>query len=179
MFYHTRVLETALGSDLGFRSSHVNELTVNPDGTLAPVQQDLTGVAQIKAFDPYQTTSGTVFSDCSGMLSTHYLQDGAYMEAVSAPDQYKYSWSLLKGVDFGYTAPSAFTAHFQMAEGSTATLSVYADTLGGQEIAKAQIKPDAEGNATVCVPVEAITGTHNLYFAFDGAVLEFTDWKFE
>lgn len=58
MFYHTRALETALGSDLGFRSSHVNELTVNADGTLEPVKQDLTGVSQIKAFNPYEETKG-------------------------------------------------------------------------------------------------------------------------
>ena len=58
MFYHTRALETALGSELGFRSSHVNELTVNADGTLEPVKQHLTGVSQIKAFNPYEETKG-------------------------------------------------------------------------------------------------------------------------
>lgn len=87
MFYHTRGLETTLGSDLGFRSSHVNELTVNEDGTLEPVKQDLDGVSQIKAFNPYEETKGITYSDCSGMIVTRYLVDGASMEAVSNADK--------------------------------------------------------------------------------------------
>lgn len=41
------------------------------------------------------------------------------------------------------------------------------------------ITPDENGDATVSVPTEKITGTHNIYFAFDGSVLSFEDWKFE
>lgn len=179
MFYHTRVLETALGSDLGFRSSHVNELTVNADGTLEPVKQDLTGVSQIKAFNPYEETKGTTYSDCSGMVVTRYLVDGAYMEAVSEPDKYQYSWSLIKGADFGTTSPSKFVAHFKMEKNKTAKIKVYADKLGKDVIAEADIVPDENGDAAVSVSTQKITGTHNIYFAFDGAVQSFEDWKFE
>lgn len=179
MFYHTRVLETTLGSDLGFRSSHVNELTVNADGTLEPVKQDLEGVSQIKVFNPYEETKGITYSDCSGMIVTRYLIDGASMEAVSNADKYQYSWSLIKGADFGETSPSEFTAHFKMNKTKTAKIKVYADKLGGDVIAEADIIPDENGDATVSVPAEKITGTHNIYFAFDGSVLSFEDWKFE
>ena len=50
---------------------------------------------------------------------------------------------------------------------------IHADKLGGDVIAEADIIPDENGDATVSVPVEKITGTHNIYFAFDGSVLSF------
>lgn len=173
MFYHTRALETTLGSDLGFRSSHVNELTVNADGTLEPVKQDLDGVSQIKAFNHYDETKGITYSDCSGMIVTRYLVDEASMEAVGNADKYRYSWSLIKGAEFGDTSPTEFTAHFKMNKTKTAKIKVYADKFGGDVIAEADIIPDENGDATVSVPVEKITGTHNIYFAFDGSVLSF------
>lgn len=178
MFYHTRVLETLLGSDLGFRSVHVNELTINADGSIVPVQQDMAGVSQIKSFDPYQSTSGTVFADCSGMQSTRYLEDGAYMEAVSNPENYQYAWSLVKGVDFGVETPKSFTATFKMDENTKASFKVYADKLGGDVIAEASIVPNEDDTVTITVPVNQITGKHNLYFAFDGAVHSFEAWSF-
>ena len=179
MFYHTRVLEEKLGSELGFRSCHVNELTVNDDGTLAPVQQDLAGVSQIKDFDPYRTNLGITYSNCAGMLSTRYLTDGSYMQAVSDPENYDYSWSLVKGVQFGTDGASNFTAHFKMTAGTTAQIKVYTDALGQNEIASADIVPDESGNATISVPVSKLTDKHDLYFAFKGDVLSFEDWSFQ
>lgn len=179
MFYHTRVLEEKLGSELGFRSCHVNELTVNEDGTLAPVQQDLAGVSQIKDFDPYQTVSGTTYSNCSGMLSTRYLVDGSYMQAVYDPANYDYSWSLVKGVQFGTEGASSFTAHFKMNQGATAKMKIYTDALGENEIGQADIVPDESGNATVNIAIDKLTDKHDLYFAFQGDVLSFEDWSFQ
>ena len=179
MFYHTRVLEKALGSELGFRSCHVNELTINEDGTLAPVQQDLAGVSQIKDFDPYQTVSGTTYSNCSGMLSTRYLVDGSYMQAVYDPANYDYSWSLIKGVQFGTEGASSFNAHFKMNPGATAKMKIYTDALGENEIAQADIVPDENGNATVNMTIDKLTDKHDLYFAFHGDVLSFEDWSFQ
>ena len=46
-------------------------------------------------------------------------------------------------------------------------------------VAEADIISDENGDATVSVLAEKITGTHNIYFAFDGSVLSFEDWKFE
>ncbi len=178
MFYHTRVLEDALGSDLGFRSCHVNELFVNEDGSLVPVQQDLAGVSQIKDFNPYQINSGTTFSNCSGMLSTRYLEDGAYMQAVSDPENYEYAWSLVKGVEFGTESPASFTAHFKMETGKTAKIRIYEDSLHKRLIAEAEIKGDKDGNATVNTLVDEIQGKHDIYFAFKGDVLSFENWTF-
>lgn len=179
MFYHTRVLEDELGSELGFRSCQVNELTVNEDGTLAPVQQDLTGVSQIKDFDPYQTNLGITYSNCAGMESTRYLTDGSYMQSISIPDWYDYAWSLVKGVQFGTEGAANFTANFKLTPGTSAKIKIYADTLGENEIASADIIPDENGLASINIPVSKLTDKHDLYFAFAGDDVIFEDWSFQ
>ena len=44
MFYHTMVIRLNMGIHFGGRSTHVNKLTINDDGTFAVVQQDLQGI---------------------------------------------------------------------------------------------------------------------------------------
>ncbi|MDO4167756.1 MAG: family 43 glycosylhydrolase [Eubacteriales bacterium] len=252
MFYHTMVLQDQLycknefctnldAEYLGYRSTAINELTVKEDGTFAVVDQDLLGVPQIKYFNPYAETAGTVYTNCSGMEAIHmdyakvlkkdketnaqykeqgtyvalsyakndknmpdyfyettvnestgktktevlyngYLrtEDGARMEAVAAPDLYQYSWSSIEGVDFGDKTPSTFVANFVMdtTVAASAKIRVIADSLDGMVVAQGDIVAGEDGKASVILPVEAITGVHDLYFAFDGAVYSFENWKF-
>ena len=179
MFYHTRVLEEKQNSELGFRSCHVNELTINEDGTLAPVQQDLTGVSQIKDFNPYQTNLGTTYSNCAGMESTRYLTDGSYMQSISIPDWYDYAWSLIKGVQFGTEGATGFTANFKLIPGTSAKIKIFTDSLGENEIASADIVPDENGLACINIPINKLTNQHDLYFAFGGDDVIFENWSFQ
>lgn len=253
MFYHTMVLQDQLyckntscskldAEYLGYRSSAVNELSVNSDGSLDIVRQDLKGVSQIKNFDPYRKTSGTVYTNCSGMEAIHmdytkvlktdtekrniyraldsytelsykkndnnmpdtlfesvfnestgkttrkelywgYLrtENGARMEAIANPQHYQYSWSTVKGVDFGSTAPTTLTAEFTFdaTHSSSAGFRVTADSTDGTLLAESTVTAGQDGKATVSLPVTAITGVHDIYFSFNGAVYSFDSWKFE
>ena len=235
MFYHTMVLETDLDCDLGYRSTHVNELTINADGSINVVNQDRNGVNAIKNLNPYTLQSGCTYANSAGMQAEHMefvivpkaytapddttkaeytelksyydsnpdyfrislskgelkddqvrkdhwfyfrLDNGARMEAVASPDNYRYSWSKVKNADFGDTAPAAFEANFTCTPGQTATIRVCADSLDGKIIAESEIIPDTEGKASISVPADAITGIHDLYFEFDGGVYSFDDWTF-
>ncbi|MDE6567448.1 MAG: family 43 glycosylhydrolase [Lachnospiraceae bacterium] len=235
MFYHTMVLEADLNCDLGYRSTHVNELTINADGSINVVDQDRAGVNAIKNLNPYTQQSGCTYANSAGMLAEHMelvmipksstaqddatkaeydelkksydtnpdysriniskgelkddqvrkdnwfyfrLDNGARMEAVASPDDYRYSWSKVKNVDFGDTTPTTFEANFSCVPEQTAAIRVCADSLDGKIIAESEIIPDADGKATISVPADVITGIHDLYFEFDGSVYSFDDWKF-
>lgn len=86
MFYHTMVLETDLNCDLGYRSTHVNELTINEDGSIEVVEQDRTGVDAIKTFDPYTLQSGLTYTNSAGMQAEH-MELVNIPKANTAPDE--------------------------------------------------------------------------------------------
>lgn len=197
MFYHTMTLYTAMGIKFGGRSAHVNKLTINEDGTLGAVQQDLAGVSQLSSFDPYQLTSGTVSSNNGGMQAIHHsvktkvnkktgleLVDevipemGARMEAVLSPEDYLYSWLSIKGADFGDSSASSFKADLKGNPGERVVLKVCVDSLDGEAVVDTEVTFDEQGEACVEVPVAAVTGKHDLFFEFDGAVSDFVSWQF-
>lgn len=195
MFYHTMTLQTEMGIHFGGRSTHVNKLQVNEDGTLGLVQQDFTGVPQLKNFDPYQNVSGLVSSNNGGMQSiqstvvtrtkgdkevTDYVipENGARMEAVKSRKDYQYSWLSIKGADFGDASPTTFQASLKGYSKGTVNLRICADGLDGTEIVNTTIKFDEYGNASISVPANTITGKHDVYIEFDGSVRDFVSWKF-
>ncbi len=178
MFYHTMVLQDKLGCSLGYRSTQVNKVTISSGGAIQQVKQDLAGVDQIVAFDPYQETTGTTSYNCGGMVAIHNNYDGAYMMPIYLPDIYKYSWTSIKGADFGETSASKFTADFDGPENSSASIKVCLDSLDGKCIAESNISFDSTGSATVNVPVSNVTGTHDIYFELNGQIYNFKSWSF-
>lgn len=193
MFYHTMTLKTEMGIYFGGRSTHVNKLQVNADGTLGLIQQDFAGVPQLKDFDPYQEVSGLVSSNNAGMKAirstvvtnklgtTNYVipEDGAYMEAIKSRKDYQYSWLSIKGANFGDSSPTAFKASMKGYSKGTVNVRVCADGLDGTEIVNATVNFDENGEAAISVPASTITGKHDLYIEFDGSVRDFISWKFE
>lgn len=185
IFYQTRTLETAMGIELGFRSTHIDKLTLDENGRIQEVQQTREGVGQTKPFDPYQEVSGLTSWNVGGMNAIHfgdgdaYVTEGAYMETVYS-DNYRYSWLAVKGADFGEASPSGFEAKLRGGPNMTAKIFVRADGLESENLVEATVEFDEEGNGTIHLPFAGdITGTHDLYFVFYGYVEEFQHWQFK
>lgn len=183
IFYQARTLETAMGIGLGYRSTHINKLTINGDGTIEKVVQDRKGIDQIKNFDPYRETLGTTAWNTGGMNAIHFgkkskcVEEGAYME-TAVSKYYQYSWIGIKKADFGETSPAFFQATMEGKPNTTATLSVRTDSLEGTELAKMTISFDADGKGVLNEVVAPVTGVHDLYLVFDEYVKDFKTWKF-
>lgn len=194
MFYHTMVLRTAMGIHFGGRSTQVNKLNIREDGTFDIVQQDLAGVPQLKDFDPYQEVSGLTSSNNAGMQAietsvvwnkkgtkVNYVisKDGAVMHTVKDRTKYQYSWLSVKQTAFGEDGAKTFKAKLRGYGNSKVNLKVCTDALDGKAIVDTTVEFDEYGAAEVSVPVDAVTGTHDLFFEFDGSVLDFASWRFE
>lgn len=130
----------------------------------------------------------SVFNESTGKTTRKELywgylrtENGARMEAIANPQHYQYSWSTVKGVDFGSTAPTTLTAEFTFdaTHSSSAGFRVTADSTDGTLLAESTVTAGQDGKATVSLPVTAITGVHDIYFSFNGAVYSFDSWKFE
>lgn len=173
------------GNNVGHRCLQVNSFSINEDGSIGKINQDMKGVSQIQAFDPYELTEGTVYSDCAGAITSHmrenktYVED-SYFEPVTDVS-YQYSWSKISAADFGDGSDQmTLEANFECdtTETKEVTFKVLLDTRDGQTVLSTKLTPDATGNVSLKLPVDKITGAHDIYFAFDGHVKKFANWKF-
>lgn len=121
----------------------------------------------------------------AGAITSHmhenktYVED-SYFEPVTDVS-YQYSWSKISAADFGDGSDQmTLEANFECdtTETKEVTFKVLLDTRDGQTVLSTKLTPDATGNVSLKLPVDKITGAHDIYFAFDGHVKKFANWKF-
>ena len=172
--YHSQILDAPLKTGGGYRCTHVDVLPVNADGSISMATGTLSGVAQVKAFDPYREVSGATMSTMGGIKTvpadeiTKQFGSGRMNAAVSEG-----SWIMLAGVDFGSGA-SKFTASFTGSDEDASVLIRLDGLTDGTDIGCLAPK---DGTVSVSLS-EEVTGIHDLYFLFDGKGYTFDSWKF-
>ena len=99
LFYHAQYLQDVMNlKDMGYRSTHIDRITMNSDGTMKQVTGTKTGVSQIKPLDPYETVRAATFSHQGGIEIT-----GSGDSVVQAD---KGDWFRVTGVNCGSGAKS-------------------------------------------------------------------------
>lgn len=166
IFYHAQVFEKAVtGKTDGYRSTHVDEITVGGNGSIKPAKGTMSGVSQIKKFNPYTTVSATVMSNCAGVRCT---ADGRRLTDISDGD-----WIKVSGVDFGDGA-AGFTAEVTGSDNG-GFIRVCADKPDGDVIALAEF---GSGSTVKAQSAAAVSGVHDIYIEFVGSGCELSSWSF-
>lgn len=180
MFYHTQVLQDSIGVTGGYRSTHVNKLEVNEDGSLRRVIPDKYGIKQLKHFNPYQETKAVTMSNQGGIsIYTHKKTSFKEAALISLSDIDNGDWIEVRGVDFGKEGPSTLTLEYSC-EGEGGAIRVSLDKLGENVIGYAKIEPTKSKDSfqKITIEVNPITDVHNLYFEFVGSGYLFHSWSF-
>jgi len=155
LFYHSRPVEKAMGIDGNYRSPQVDQITMSGD-KINSVTGTMTGIAQLKKINPYQTNQAEAMSNQSKDISVSGLGD----TAVSGG---KGSWLKVSGVDFSNGAKT-LTVKASSKSGSAVKICT---GLTGTAVAYAEIPAGSMTEITVPV-VNAPSGTTDLYFLFSG-----------
>ena len=192
--YHTQTLEKAmkdagvlpdqlprpsdgtLQSDSRYRNVHLDEMTVNSDGTIAVVNATRSGLARAADFDPYQTVEAETSGVQAGL---NFAESGGRMAVT---DIHSGGWLALHGVNFGGGA-NTFTAKVKAPASGMGALQLRLDSLEGEAAGYVSIKrkdgETANGYSTVTVNLpQPISGVHDLIFVFYGEGWEFDQWQF-
>lgn len=151
LFYHNRPVEKAMFITGNYRSPQVDAITVLEDGSLQQVRGTMKGIAQLKPYDPYQFSSACTMSNQAGIDS-----DGEKVTNIDSGD-----WTKVSGVDFEEGCSSIV---LKAATGEKLSVYVIADGIRNDPLAVAQFTPDT-CEMTVSL---SLSGTHNVYFLFDG-----------
>lgn len=200
--YHTQTLERAmkdagilpeqaphpvtgaLQADMRCRNPHIDEVTVNPDGTIAQVTGSMAGVGQVGYLDPYLVTGAETMGVMAGIC---VKEDADASSGVAVAGIDSGDWLALYGVDFGGSEGGGgarrFFCRVKAPQDGLGAIQVKLDSLDGPAAGYVSIKL-AEGvseraysELTVDLP-KPITGVHDLIFVFYGEGWEFDEWGF-
>jgi arabinoxylan arabinofuranohydrolase len=165
LFYHAQYLQDNMGyNGLGYRSTHVDKVTMNSDGTIKAVTGTKTGVEQIQALDPYKTVRAATFSHQGG------IQISGSGDTTVLAD--KGDWFRVSGVDCGSSA-SSLTIKASAANGCI--VKVCTGSASGTAVSYAEI-PAGSSMQEITVPVQGLSGKNDLYFVFNNTA-SVESWK--
>ena len=148
-----------MGIEGNYRSPQADRIVRQPNGLLR-VTGTMRGLEQLKPFDPYREVSACTMSMQAGID----VEDGAVRDIDTG------DWLRVSSVGFGETGAKSLCLKAHTDE--HLVIHVYLDRIGDEPAAVAEFVPDAE-EARVNA---AWTGTHDLYFVFEGGGA-FVSWQ--
>ncbi|MCR4896740.1 MAG: family 43 glycosylhydrolase [Lachnospiraceae bacterium] len=179
--YHSRILETAMGIQKGYRCTGIEAISIAEDGTIGNVVMTKNGRHQVGALNPYETINGATFAAMGGVdtapadeVSREYGCGNLLLTAIDTGGFVK-----LQGVDFGDKGATKVRATVR-AGASEGAIRITTRFAAGDVAAYIDI-PAAPGEDVVCeAELSApLTGVQDVYFTFSGEGYEILDWIFE
>lgn len=164
LFYHNRSVEKAMGIEGNYRSPQVDAVTMQ--GTkIQAVTGTMTGIAQKKTINPYQTVQAETMSNQAG-IQVRGLGDTVVIEIDQG------DWLKVSGVHF---SKGASQIAIQVSSKSGCAVKICTGSPTGKAVGYAEI-PAGGKMTTVSAAVQGLNGTQDLYFVFSGQA-EMDSWS--
>ena len=183
MTYHSQMLEKKLGISGGYRSTNIDYVVVNEDGTIDNIKASEFGVKQIKSLNPYERCEAETMGTMAG-ISTVVVEEtapGSGTGNMAVTEIHTGDWIAVYGADFGEKGAKSFTACIKPPTSGEGAIQIRLDKPTGEAVGYLKIDADSSGQfkeitADLMTP---ITGEHNLVFVFYGEGYEFDYWYFK
>ena len=164
LFYHNRSVEKAMGIEGNYRIPQVDAVTMQ--GTkIQAVTGTMTGIAQKKTINPYQTVQAETMSNQAG-IQVRGLGDTVVTEIDQG------DWLKVSGVHF---SKGASQIAIKAASKSGCAVKICTGSPTGKAVGYAEI-PSGGTMTTVSAMVQGLNGTQDLYFVFSGQA-EMDSWS--
>ena len=164
LFYHNRSVEKAMGIEGNYRSPQVDAVTMQ--GTkMQAVTGTMTGIAQKKTINPYQTVQAETMSNQAG-IQVRGLGDTVVTEIDQG------DWIKISGV---YFSKGASQIAIKASSKSGCAVKICTGSPTGKAVGYAEI-PSGGKMTTVSAAVQGLNDTQDLYFVFSGQA-EMDSWS--
>lgn len=179
--YHTRLLEKNMSVEHGYRSTHVDSFTMQEDGTIGKISQSRKGREQLVFVNPYEGNRAVNMAVMGGIDcvpadadSEKYGVGNMALGGIDTGD-----FVLVKGVDFGDTTPSKWSATIKNPEGGTGVIQLRIDGPAGEVLGYLPVNEAAsEFTEYTAELTQQVTGVHDLCLIFYGEGYEIELWQF-
>ena len=182
IFYHTQTLQDAMGVKGGYRSTHIDRLTLTEEGEFLPVRATRQGVTQLRHLNPYQRTEAETIAWSAGVNTARTKEPSAVFGEINmvVTEMSDGSWLGVAGVDFGPGGPKRFTAKVASVVPGNVMKIAY-DRPDGEAVGfvEVPVTGSLDHFAEVTVEVDGPGGVHDLFFVFAGDGFYFDAWEFE
>lgn len=180
--YHARTLEQKMGIEKGYRSTHIDVVNIQEDGTIGHILQTYDGRTQLKNVNPYEINSAVNCAFMAGTVASPADEDAKrcgsgnmYLDKFDAGDYIK-----VAGVDFGADGASKLKVTAASPEGDAEIYFAldYADRyFAGVKVAASDSEKFAEYTGTL---TGEATGVHDLFIVCgEGTNVQMLNWCFE
>jgi len=177
ILYHTRLLEMAMGVPgsiprEGYRSTHIDEVTILADGSIKEINGTRKGAAQSGHFNPFELTSAATIGTQAGINTTAIPSE----QRMKVTDIDSGDWIAIYGADFGNEGAQKFYCRITPPKNGRGAIQIKQNGLDGKPIGYVNIEP-GKPEITIELP-QIITGVHDLVFIFYGKGYDFEEWQF-
>lgn len=189
--YHAQSVVDRLGyrAGSGYRSTHIDKLAINEDGTLGSTKGTRAGVEQSGYLNPYEVVEAETIWNSAGVNTRPYDETNTASGVDKVVDCGNMvvcdvetgSWIGLKGVDFGDKGAKEFVASICAGTEVNGVIQIRIDRLMGDIVGYLEISKDGDGHTYIeqsAKLLETITGVHDLYFTFYGSGYRLDTWQF-
>lgn len=176
-FYHNGALPGGSGFT---RSVSVQELEFNKDGSIPPFKMTNGIMKAIATVNPYAFNQAEMISWSENVKSYQNKVAGVFIKAKKNG-----AYSSVKNVDFGKDGAATFSARVGTTHNGGVTMDVHLDSLDGPLAGTIKVPMTGGDDRFETVKINVsnkITGTHNLFFVFNGKaekdIMFFDYWMF-
>ncbi len=183
--YHTQVLERDMGVEKGYRCTQIDAVSINEDGTIAPITMTKSGVGGEGHLNPYEKVEAETIQTMGGISTKQYGSQSTYFGSgnMIIEDITTGSWLSVSGADFGESAKKdlTFTASVRAYEGAYGVIKICLDSPENEVIALLEVVPDSteEFHEVSTALTEQVSGSHKIYFVFYGEGYALDYWYFK
>ncbi len=179
--YHTQILETRLGISGGYRTTHIDAVTINEDGSIKDITATETSVDQVKGLNPYEKTEAETMGTMGGISTTLFEEtiDNKGTGNMVVTDINTGDWTAVYGVDFGEEGAKTFTAAIKPSK-EIGAIQIRLDTPNGDIVGYLEVEPKEteEYKEITTELLSTVTGQHDLVFIYYGEGYTFDYWLF-
>ncbi len=171
--YHAQTVSKALGAQKGYRSTHIDKIEMNKDGSIRPIKGTYAGIPQLHEMNPYQRIEAETIAWNAGVKARPCNEGGALFEGYNMmlTDLQDGDWTSVSQLNFTDGA-GEFKVSAASAKGGK--IEVRLDSPEGALIGMADV-PATGGEdvyQTVTCKVGNVTGTRNIFLIFRGSETE-------
>lgn len=155
----------------GYRSTHIDPIELNSDGTIRPISGTYAGISQLKTINPYERIEAETVAWNAGIKIADCAEEGKLFEGFNRQitDLQDGDWTSIAQAAFGDRGATEFTV--KAASESGGQIEIRMDSPEGALVGTVNVEATGSKDTfkKFSCKLDRITDTHNVFLVFKGA----------